>query len=75
MFQKPQRGDITTIKLSIMPGTFSQIYIQIVFAVKGRETLIANNWKSDPIGAIGFDEKYLFVRRSPMENGTINLVF
>ena len=30
-----------------MPGTFSQIYIQIVFAVKGRENLIRNNWKTD----------------------------
>ncbi len=30
-----------------MPGTFSQIYIQIVFAVKGRENLIGNNWKSE----------------------------
>ncbi len=30
-----------------MPGTFFQIYIQIVFAVKGRENLIANNWKTD----------------------------
>lgn len=30
-----------------MPGTFSQIYIQIVFAVKGRENLIANSWKSE----------------------------
>ena len=29
-----------------MPGTFSQIYIQIVFAVKGRENLINNNWKT-----------------------------
>lgn len=29
-----------------MPGTFSQIYIQIVFAVKGRENLIGNNWKT-----------------------------
>lgn len=28
-----------------MPGTFSQIYIQVVFAVKGRENLIANTWK------------------------------
>ena len=27
-----------------MPGTFSQIYIQIVFAVKGRENLIVDNW-------------------------------
>lgn len=30
-----------------MPGTFSQIYIQVVFAVKGRENLIANSWKTD----------------------------
>ncbi len=30
-----------------MPGTFSQIYIQVVFAVKGRENLIANSWKTE----------------------------
>ena len=30
-----------------MPGTFSQLYIQIVFAVKGRENLINNDWKTD----------------------------
>ncbi|MCC6384483.1 MAG: IS200/IS605 family transposase [Bacteroidia bacterium] len=30
-----------------MSGTFSQIYIQVVFAVKGRENLIANSWKGD----------------------------
>ena len=30
-----------------MAGTFSQIYIQIVFAVKGRENLIGNSWKTD----------------------------
>ncbi len=29
-----------------MAGTFSQIYIQIVFAVKGRENLISSNWKT-----------------------------
>ncbi|MES2701111.1 MAG: IS200/IS605 family transposase [Bacteroidota bacterium] len=28
-----------------MPGTFSQIYIQIVFAVKGRESLISPSWE------------------------------
>ncbi len=42
--QKPRRGDI--IK-SYMPGTFSQIYIQIVFAVKGRENIIAKQWKEE----------------------------
>jgi REP element-mobilizing transposase RayT len=30
-----------------MPGTFSQIYIQIVFAVNGRQNLIANSWKDE----------------------------
>ncbi|MBK7561787.1 MAG: IS200/IS605 family transposase [Chitinophagaceae bacterium] len=30
-----------------MSGTFSQIYIQLVFAVKGRENLISNNWKTE----------------------------
>jgi putative transposase len=30
-----------------MPGTCSQIYIQVVFAVKGRENLIANSWKNE----------------------------
>ena len=39
--KKPRRGDI------IMPGTFSQIYIQVVFAVKGRENLIAKSWRDE----------------------------
>ena len=30
-----------------MPGTFFQVYIQIVFAVKGRENLIQKTWKDD----------------------------
>ena len=30
-----------------MPGTFSQLYIQVVFAVKGRENLIAKSWKDE----------------------------
>ena len=30
-----------------MPETFYQIYIQIVFAVKGRENLIHNTWKTE----------------------------
>ncbi|MDB5012930.1 MAG: transposase IS200-family protein [Daejeonella sp.] len=30
-----------------MAGTFSQIYIQIVFAVKGRQNLIHKEWKDD----------------------------
>ena len=35
------------LKFIIMPGTFSQIYIQIVFAVKGRENLIGSSWKTE----------------------------
>lgn len=30
-----------------MPNTFSQIYIQIVFAVKGRESLITSAWEEE----------------------------
>ena len=30
-----------------MAGTFSQVYIQVVFAVKGRENLIGNEWKEE----------------------------
>ena len=30
-----------------MPGTFSQIYIQIVFAVKGRQNLIDKSWQTE----------------------------
>jgi len=30
-----------------MPGTFSQIYIQVVFAVKGRDNLIKPIWEEE----------------------------
>ena len=30
-----------------MSGTFSQIYIQVVFAVKGRESLIQTTWEEE----------------------------
>lgn len=30
-----------------MAGTFSQIYIQVVFAVKGRESLIHPSWENE----------------------------
>jgi REP element-mobilizing transposase RayT len=30
-----------------MAGTYSQIYIQVVFAVKGRENLIGQSWKDE----------------------------
>lgn len=30
-----------------MSGTFSQIYIQVVFAVKGRDSLIQSSWEQE----------------------------
>ncbi len=30
-----------------MPGTFSQIYIQVVFAVKGRDSLFQSTWENE----------------------------
>ena len=30
-----------------MPGTFSQIYVQVVFAVQGRHNLIEKDWRDD----------------------------
>ena len=30
-----------------MPGTFTKIYIQLIFAVKGRQNLINNTWKTE----------------------------
>jgi hypothetical protein len=30
-----------------MAGTFSQIYIQIIFAVKGRQSLIQVDWEEE----------------------------
>ena len=30
-----------------MSSTFSQIYIQVIFAVKGRENLIKNDWEEE----------------------------
>ncbi|SRR6056297_2419076 len=35
------------IKKNIVPGTFSQVYVQIVFAVKGRQNLIKPRWRKD----------------------------
>lgn len=57
-------------KFIIMPGTFSQIYIQIVFAVKGRESLIGNSWKTELhkyiAGIIkGKDQKPIIVNGMP----------
>jgi REP element-mobilizing transposase RayT len=53
------------LKFFIMPGTFSQIYIQIVFAVKGRQNLIHDSWKNDLhkyiAGIIGKDQKPIIV--------------
>lgn len=53
-----------------MPGTFSKLYIQVVFAVKGRENLIANSWKDElhkyVAGIIkGKDQKSIIVNGMP----------
>jgi putative transposase len=36
-----------------MANTYHQVYIQVVFAVKYREAVIANEWKSILLGVIG----------------------
>jgi putative transposase len=53
-----------------MPGTFSQLYVQIIFTVKGRENLISRNWKEDLhkyiAGVIkGKDQKTIIVNGTP----------
>ncbi len=53
-----------------MPGTFSQLYIQVVFAVKGRASLISNDWKDElhkyMAGIIkGKDQKPIIVNGMP----------
>ncbi len=53
-----------------MAGTYSQIYIQVVFAVKGRENLIHENWKDELhkyiAGIIkGKDQKPIIVNGMP----------
>ena len=53
-----------------MSGTFSKLYIQVVFAVKGRENLIANSWKDELhkylAGIIkGKDQKSIIVNGMP----------
>ena len=35
-----------------MAGTFSQIYIQVVFAVQGRETLLQKPWREEVLGQV-----------------------
>jgi putative transposase len=53
-----------------MPSTFSQLYVQIIFTVKGRENLIFRNWKEDLhkyiAGVInGKDQKPIIVNGAP----------
>lgn len=53
-----------------MAGTYSQIYIQIVFSVKGRENLISRMWKEELnkyiAGVIkGKDQKPIIVNGMP----------
>jgi REP element-mobilizing transposase RayT len=37
----------TTKKINTMPGTYSQIYIQAVFAVKFRENVLLEPWRNE----------------------------
>jgi len=53
-----------------MPGTFSQLYVQLVFAVKGRDNVIQKGWKDELhkyIGGIirGKDQKPIIVNGMP----------
>src|SRR6266550_2699448 len=53
-----------------MAGTFTQLYIQVVFAVKGRENLIRQEWKEELhkylAGVIkGKDQKPIIVNGMP----------
>ncbi len=41
----PRRGGI--IVEVDMPGTYSQLYVQIVFAVAGRESIIDKTWRDE----------------------------
>jgi putative transposase len=41
------------LKYKIMPGTYSQIYIQIVFSPYKRKNLISNNWSEELYKYIG----------------------
>lgn len=61
---------ITVQNRATMPGTYSQIYIQVVFAVKGRENLISKTWKEELhkyiAGIIkGKDQKSIIVNGMP----------
>lgn len=53
-----------------MPGTFSKLYIQVVFAVKGRENMISNGWNKEMYKYIagiikGKDQKSIIVNGMP----------
>jgi putative transposase len=53
-----------------MAGTYSQIYLQVVFTVKGRENLIDNHWKDELYGYIagiikGKNQKSIIVNGMP----------
>ena len=45
-------GGVTLRKQHTMPDTFSQIYIQYVFAVKGRENLIKPSFRMNYINIL-----------------------
>jgi len=45
--KKPEGLTLFKASKLIMAGTFSQVYVQIIFAVKGRHGLIQSKWKTD----------------------------
>jgi REP element-mobilizing transposase RayT len=55
------------------PGTFTQMYVQLVFAVKNRETLLNKSIRDDVFGYIGGINANL-KHKSIIVNGTSNHV-
>jgi putative transposase len=61
---------LNRLNFGIMPGTFSQIYIQVVFAVKGRQNLIHASFEQEVYQYIsgivtGKEQKSLAVNGMP----------
>ena len=45
--KKTKNNNINKPIIDTMPGTYSQIYIQYVFAVKGRKNLLHDDWRDE----------------------------
>jgi hypothetical protein len=42
-----------------MAGTYSQIYIQVVFAVQGRQNLLQKEWRQEGYGAFSYSHSQI----------------